>query len=222
MAQKTILGVFSESDDAESAINSLSSEGYDVKDISILMKDKEKSSSLGRNTGAKVVGGTLSGATAGVVLGGLTGLLASYIIPGVGAFFIGGPIASALGLTGAAATTASGAVTGGVAGGIVGALTGLGLSNEQARVYEERINEGAILLAVPVRMGEEARAEEILVDNDADDVQLIDVGMQREYGFSEEGSSSSQSPYAFVGTKGGKSGKNKSNKGRLSSKSKKR
>jgi hypothetical protein len=55
-------------------------------------------------------------------------------------------LAGALGLTGAAATTAAGAMTGLVAGGLVGALTGLGVDREEAAIYEERIKRGEILL----------------------------------------------------------------------------
>jgi hypothetical protein len=74
--------------------------------------------------------------------------IGAIAIPGLGGIFVGGPLAIALGLTGAAATTVSGATTGILAGGLVGALVGLGVPEDVAKTYEERVREGAILLAV--------------------------------------------------------------------------
>jgi hypothetical protein len=170
---KTVLGIFAEQEDAEDAISRLKDSGYDPKDISIVMRDNRMSEDISDNTGTNVVGGALSGATTGALLGSLAGLLASFAIPGLGAFFIGGPIATALGLTGAAATTASGAATGALAGGLIGALTGFGLSEEEARIYEERLREGGILVAVPARVDEEAGVEEIFADSNADDIKTV-------------------------------------------------
>lgn len=172
---KVVIGVFSQRSRAENAISQLEYRGYDPKDISIMMKDTLEAGDIARQTGAEtVVGNTLGGAATGAVLGGLAGLAASFVIPGLGAFFIGGPLAAALGLTGAAATAASGAATGAVAGGILGALTSVfGLSTEEARIYEDRINEGGILLAVPARIGEEQEVEGILTELGADNIRII-------------------------------------------------
>jgi len=84
----------------------------------------------------------------GAILGGLAGLaVANGILPGLGTLFVAGPLATALGFTGAAATTAAGALTGAAAGGLVGALAGLGVSDDEAKVYEKRIKSGAVLVA---------------------------------------------------------------------------
>ena len=83
-------------------------------------------------------------------------------IPGIGALFIAGPIAAALGLTGVAATTVSGALSGAVAGGLVGGLVGLGFSHEDAELYERRIRSGDIMVAVTLR--DELRDEEVVRD----------------------------------------------------------
>lgn len=172
---KTVLGIFTQRDDAENAINRLKEEGYKPEDISIVMKDTAEGRKIADDTGADAVGGAVTGATTGAVLGGLAGLLASYAIPGLGAFFIGGPVAAALGLTGAAAATASGATTGALAGGLLGVLTGLGLSEDEARSYESRIKEGGILVAVPARNDEEKDVENILSDSDADQIKSVSL-----------------------------------------------
>lgn len=173
---RLVLGIYSERIDAEDGIDRLRRSGYNPKDISIVMKDKTVAHEVADNTGASVASGTVSGLAAGGVLGALAGLLVSTgVIPGLGAFLIGGPIAAALGLGGTVATTVSGAVTGALAGGILGALTSLGLSHDEAKVYEEGINAGGILVAIPARMGEEDEVRMILEDTHADQVRTIDA-----------------------------------------------
>lgn len=175
MAQ-LVLGVFAERENAEDAINSLKGSGFKAEDISIVMKDTGESHELAHDTGASVAEGAVSGATTGGVLGGLAGLLigiGAITIPGIGAVLIGGPLAVALGLTGAAATTASGAVTGALAGGLVGALVGLGVPEDEAKVYEESIRGGAILVAVPTTTENDNEARRILEDNNADQIRTV-------------------------------------------------
>lgn len=169
----TVIGIFDDRGDAEHAVDELKANGYNPKDISIVMKDVGEGKMLAKDTGADVAGGAASGAATGALVGGLAGLVASMMIPGLGAFFIGGPIAAALGLTGAAASTASGAATGALAGGLLGALTGLGLSEDDARMYETRVNEGGILIAVPTRQGETSTVERILKNTNADNIKMI-------------------------------------------------
>lgn len=177
-----VFGIFTERDDAEDAIEELKTAGYDPKDISIVMKDNAERENLADNTGAHVAQGAASGATTGAVIGALAGLLVgvgAIAIPGLGALLIGGPVAAALGLTGAAASTASGAVTGALAGGLLGALMGLGIPEEDARVYEQQINAGAILVAVPSMENAKSEARDILEDNGADRVRSIHMDSSR-------------------------------------------
>lgn len=173
-----ILGVFTDQDHAEDAIDALKSAGYNPKDISIVARDSAVSHDVAANTGSSVAEGAVSGATTGTVLGALAGLLVgigAVTIPGIGALFIAGPLASALGLTGAAATTVSGAVTGALAGGLVGGLVGLGVPEEEAKVYEESVRTGAILLAVPTRDGHTDDARNILEEAGADKIRTVAV-----------------------------------------------
>ena len=200
----TILGIFTERSHVEDAIDRLKTDGYKPEDISIVMKDTREVSDIGEDTGADVAGGAVSGATTGAVIGGLAGLLAGTIIPGLGAFLIGGPIAAALGLGGAAATTVSGAATGAVAGGLLGALMGLGLSRDEAEVYESRLKEGAILLAVPVRAGEETQVTRIFEEYNASDIKVV-APAEEKYSEPDVSFGESSSQYAAFGAKGGKS-----------------
>ncbi len=169
-----VLGVFSEKDKAEDAIAELESHGFNPKEMSIIMRGAGASRRL-EDSGGEVIGATLGGATTGAVIGGIAGLVAAFAIPGLGVLFIGGPIAAALGLTGVAATTASGAATGALAGGILGAIgSTFGLTDEEAGVYERRINEGGILVAVPTQEEEgEDTASRIMSDFEADNLRVV-------------------------------------------------
>jgi hypothetical protein len=147
------------------------------------MKDTEMAKDIEADTGTDVATGTVSGATTGAIIGGIAGLLSSFMLPGLGAIFIGGPIAAALGLTGAAASTVSGAATGALAGGLIGALTNLGLSKNDAKYYEDRVKEGAILVAVPTYDDEVTEVQDLFDRNNASDVRTLDgaIGEREEH-----------------------------------------
>jgi hypothetical protein len=183
MMSRMVLGVFGDRIDAEDAIQELEDRGFNPKDMSIIMKDKGESESFARDTGTSVAEGALTGATTGGVIGALAGLLVgigAVTIPGVGALFIAGPIATALGLTGAAGSTLTGALTGALAGGLVGGLVGLGVPEEDARVYEDRIKAGAILLIVPASEMNEVEVKGVMEDYNADQVRTIDSKRESE------------------------------------------
>ena len=173
-----IIGVFNDRQDAENAIEELHGLDYEAKDISVMTKSNEDAHTIHENTGSPVAEGTVTGATTGGVIGGLAGLLigiGAVTIPGIGALLIGGPLAAALGLTGAAATTVSGAVTGALAGGLVGALVSLGIPEEDAKVYEEHIQNGGILVAVPSGSRNISEVKDILQENNAERVRSFNM-----------------------------------------------
>jgi uncharacterized membrane protein len=205
---KTVLGVFQDRADVERAIDKFKSEGFHPEDFSIVMKDTREAQELGEDTGADVAGGALSGATTGAIVGGIAGLVAGITIPGLGAFLIGGPIAAALGLTGAAAATVSGAATGVVAGGLLGALMGMGIPREDAEYYEGRVKEGAILLVVPTRENQLELVMSVFDDSNASDVktfslQTNEVDSPTTHSRSHNEDSRSYA-HAHMGIKGGK------------------
>lgn len=173
---RVLLGVFDNRIHAQDAISDFESIGLNPKDISIMMRDQEEARDIASDTGANVAEGAVSGATTGGIIGGIAGLLigiGAIAIPGIGGLLVGGPIAAALGLSGAAATTATGALTGALAGGIVGALIGLGVPEEDARVYEERIKAGAILLAVPSPEEREEEVRAVFEEHGASQIRTI-------------------------------------------------
>lgn len=173
--QSTIIAAFNSVESAENAIHELKTKGFDPKEISIMMKERDEVENVSDTTGAKAASGAISGATTGGLIGGLAGMLVgvgAITIPGIGPFLAAGPLATALGLTGAAAATISGATTGAVAGGLIGTLMSLGLSQEQAATYETTIKQGGIVVAVPAHEGEADLVTTVLENNNASQVQI--------------------------------------------------
>ncbi len=143
--ETTTIAVFKDKMDAEAAVSELRTFGIADADISYVYSSDNHT--ITTEGGKDVSGGTASGATTGAILGAIAGLVvANGVLPGLGTLFVAGPIATALGLTGAAATTAAGAMTGLVAGGLVGGLIGLGVNKEDAVIYEEKVKKGGILI----------------------------------------------------------------------------
>lgn len=173
---KMILAVFATHIDAEAAINDLEKKGFRAQDISVIMNDSTQAKVVATNTGATVAGDTAGGAVTGGIVGGLAGLLmglTAITVPGLGALFIAGPLASALGLTGAAASAAAGTITGAAAGGLLGALLGLGFSEDEAKVYQNYVTSGKILLTVPTTDAQASEVETILDSNHAVETRQI-------------------------------------------------
>lgn len=203
---KTILGIFDNRNEADGAIDDLHDAGFDAKDISIIMRHNPEGKRVEPSRGTVVADSTVSGAATGGIIGGIAGLLigiGAIAVPGIGALLIGGPLVAALGLTGAAATTASGAATGILAGGLLGALVGLGLPERDARVYEERVRTGSIVVAVSAGDADAKEARMILEDNNADQVRMLSTTQHTEEAYEEEPGESARG-YSF-GVKGGKS-----------------
>ncbi len=161
---KRAVGVFSNRRDAESAINELKSAGFPTSKVSVIARDADRQGDIAGvdvsdRTGNKANEGAKTGAFTGGALGGIAGLLVglgTLAIPGVGPVLLAGEVATAL------ATTVAGSAIGAAAGGLVGGLVGLGIPEERARVYNDRVSRGGYLLIVDGSEEEIVRAEAIL------------------------------------------------------------
>ena len=173
---KTVLAIFNNKTDADLAVSHLTQLGHRAKNMSVILKDDTYQSEKG-SKGGGAAAGMGGGAIAGGVIGGFAGLLigmGAIAVPGIGAFLIGGPIVSALGLTGAAAATVTGLTTGVLAGGLLGGLVSLGIPEETAKAYEQKVLEGGVLLAVPIMLeGEYDRVREVLENYRANQIRVI-------------------------------------------------
>ncbi|ACK69097.1 hypothetical protein PCC7424_0637 [Gloeothece citriformis PCC 7424] len=158
------VGVFPHRHDAEIALHELRDSGFGMDKVSVIVRDAQENDRLAGaqmhdRVGNKADEGATAGALTGGALGGLTGLLVglgALAIPGIGPIMLAGATATTL------ATTLSGGVIGAVSGGIIGGLIGLGIPEERARVYNERVSRGEYLLIVDGTDDEIARAEAIL------------------------------------------------------------
>jgi hypothetical protein len=169
MDRHTLVGLFEDYRDADSAVQELS-EFIDRGNISLVAQETTLSDMQddGLDTTDSVAAGAEGGATGGAVGGGIAGLIAglsALVIPGIGPVITVGTIATTLG------TTALGAGVGAAAGGIIGALVGLGVPEDEAEIYAEGIRRGGVLLAVEHDMDRHDQVVDILVRNNALDIE---------------------------------------------------
>lgn len=162
--QRRAVGVFPTRQVAEQALQELKGSGFDMDRVSVIAQDTDgrdemSGAEVRDQTGNKADDGAKVGAISGGALGGLTGLLVglgTLAIPGIGPILLAGAGATVL------ATTAAGGAIGAVAGGLVGALVGLGIPEERARVYSDRVSRGHYLVMLDGTDAEINRAEAIL------------------------------------------------------------
>ncbi|MGH9405739.1 MAG: DUF3341 domain-containing protein [Terriglobia bacterium] len=168
MSEKTtaIFGIYLAAADVELGVEALRAGGFRNEDISVLFAEasglKHVADEHGNASGAAEA--ALVGAGAGGLIGGALGVLAGIgvlTIPGAGPFIAGGPMMAGL----------AGLSVGGALGGITGALVGMGVPEYEAKGYDGRIQEGAILLSVHAAAPDRIeRAQEALRRTGAQDI----------------------------------------------------
>ena len=158
--RQLVTGLYDRPEHAGRAYNDLTTRhGYKADDVSVLMSDDTRKRHFGDaepgmefKTGSKAAEGAGLGGAAGIsvgaVLGGLLAAATSIAIPGIG-LVVAGPLAGAI----------AGAGAGGAAGTLLGALIGAGIPEERAKVYDEGIRGGGIVLGTRAR--DEAHAAEL-------------------------------------------------------------
>jgi len=157
------IGTFASRDSAERALIELRDSGFPMDRVSIITKDARHhdqvaGTEVSHGIGNKADEGATTGALGGATLGGLTGLLVGLgflAIPGIGPVMLAGAGATVL------ATALSGTAIGAAAGGLLGALIGLGIPEEHAKVYSDRVAQGHYLVMVDGTEEELHRAEQI-------------------------------------------------------------
>jgi len=168
------VGVFPHRRDAEAALRELRDAGFNMNQISLVGRDADGKGIGGGNLADRTQTdeGAKAGAATGGALGGLGGLLVglgALAIPGIGPVLAGGALATAL------ATTAAGGAIGAAAGGVTGALVGLGIPDDRARLYNDRVNRGDYLVMVDGTEDEIRRAEPILSRRGIQDWNIFDA-----------------------------------------------
>jgi hypothetical protein len=146
MNQNIVSAVFDSQSEAETAVRELRQTGVRESALSVIARHEGAGGDYGdanthevKEKGEGLIKGALGGAGVGALLG-----IAALAIPGVGPLAAAGAIAS----TAIPEAAAIGAGAGALAGGLSGLLTKHGVSEEDARYYEGRINEGGIFVSV--------------------------------------------------------------------------
>ncbi|NES95066.1 MAG: histidine kinase [Desertifilum sp. SIO1I2] len=172
---KRAVGVFPNRKDLEAVLRALKDDGYDMNRVSLIarhVEDVEGAEEVTDRGDNEAQEGAGIGASTGTILGGLGGLLVGIgvlAIPGVG------PILAAGAEINAFASTLAGAGIGAAAGGIIGALVGMGIPEEHAKVYNDRVKAGQYLLVVSGTDDDLRRVERILRDRHVEEFNIYDA-----------------------------------------------
>ncbi len=137
---RVVVGVFADRKQAEQAMHDLRTAnfynlGFIVRDqdhITQLLSDGEPDEHVEEEHPAR------AGAVTGGVVGGVVGAAAALLIPGIGPAIAGGILTTILG----------GAAMGAAAGGLIGVFVNIGLSEEEARYYEQEVQSGRTIVIV--------------------------------------------------------------------------
>jgi hypothetical protein len=145
-------GLFRDRESAERAYRTLGERGYGKDDVNLLMSDEtrkkyfaDRETEIGTKAWEDAGKGAAIGGAVGATLAALAAIGTTLALPGLG-LLIAGPIAAAF----------AGAGAGAVTGGLVGALVGYGIPEERAKLYEQGIKDGGIVMGVSPRTPEDA------------------------------------------------------------------
>ena len=155
-----VFGIYSTRSAVENAASALSSGGFPVADISVLLPESLGAKDMGTEKATKAPEGAAAGVTTGGIIGGALGVLAGVgmlAIPGLGPFIAAGPIMAGL----------AGLGVGGAVGGFTGALIGMGIPEFEAKRYEGRLKKGGILLSVHCDTADEIKRDSPVLSTDS-------------------------------------------------------
>jgi hypothetical protein len=136
----TVIGLFERFEDADGALQEFNEMGYGRDEISIVAPEEKVGSKLrvdDQTAGTTAKTGALFGGAAGLLIG-----VGAILVPGVGPLLTAGALATAIG------STAAGAGIGAAAGGLRGTLREMKVPEAEAKVIEEGMRSGGIMVAV--------------------------------------------------------------------------
>ncbi len=179
------VGMFPNRRSAESALYALRDSGFPMDHVSVITRDDLQESKIAgadvqdsvsehrvaNQVDNKAEEGAAVGITTGGVLGGLTGLLVglgSITIPGISPVMLAGATATAI-------ATLAGTAIGAATVGLLGGLIGLGIPEEHAKIYNERIGRGEYLIIVDGNESEIAHAHQILQTHNIEEYRVYDA-----------------------------------------------
>jgi len=167
------IGLYKSEAEAEKALIAMRENGVNMDHVSVVARGADEVSGVDTGItdaeGNKAGEGATAGAVTGGLLGGGTGLLVglgALAIPGIGPILLAGAEATAI------ATTLAGGAIGAAAGGLLGALIGLGIPEEDAKVYDERVTRGEYLIMVNGPEAEVRKAETLMKRHDVEEFKI--------------------------------------------------
>ena len=156
----TVTATFKTRIAAEHALRKLEAIGITDEQTALIVTDETRGKSFQIKEGTKMDEGFAGGATAGGIIGSLLGAMgtaSALAIPGLNIVMVGAAVSALAGLG-----------AGAVAGGFVGALVGAGIPEHEAKIYENSLKEGSILLAIDTKDSEQKqKVKDILEEEDA-------------------------------------------------------
>ena len=115
--------------------------------VSVVATDKTVGKSFNIDKSSKAPEGAVSGAA----IGGLIGTIAMALTTATAVAIPGVNIV----VTGILASAITGVGIGSTAGGLIGALVGAGIPEHEAKIYEDEIKDGAILISIDAKDNEQ-------------------------------------------------------------------
>lgn len=162
-----IFGLFTDSEAAGKAVAELKQMDY-TDDISIVAQRDDEDTPDTHQIKEDPTEGTVAGAAVGGLTGALAGIIAALstvAVPGVGIFVVGGPLLATWGITGGA--------IGALTGGLVGALVDLGIPEETAKLYEDRIKQGEVLVSVRAENESAEKIQQTMINHGAQESIIV-------------------------------------------------
>ncbi len=176
-SHRRAIGTFPTRRAAEQALHELRDSGFPMDRVSVVAQDADRKGSIAgvstsEHSDNKADDGAKAGALSGGALGSITGLLVglgALAIPGLGPIMLTGAAATAL------ATTAAGTAIGAAAGTLVGGLIGMGIPEDRAKVYNDRVSAGEYLVMVDGTDAEIAHAQGIFNHRGVEEWGVYDI-----------------------------------------------
>lgn len=139
---RVVVGVFADHSQAEQAMHDLHAANF--YNLGFIVRDQDHITQMlpegevSEHKHSEEEHPARSGAVKGGVVGGVVGAAAALLIPGIGPAIAGGILTTILG----------GVAIGAAAGGMIGAFINIGVSEEDARYYEQEVQSGRTIVIV--------------------------------------------------------------------------
>jgi cation transport regulator ChaB len=176
--ERTISAVFKEQSQIDGVVRRLIERGIPKEDISVMGRNFQSETRITGFISKRdvILGGLRSGAIFGSLFGSFLSLLTGVgvlLVPFVGPIVAAGPIgAILLGAT-------SGALAGSAGAGLVSVLAALGMPEEQAAIYQTRLEAGEFVMMLEVSADRTGEYQLLLESAGAKDIHIMDAPLPR-------------------------------------------